>query len=289
MGAVLLLVAALGLSLPRATGDHPAQGERAAAPQAGAGADDAAGEARARVRELLRAQGLELDLEAGWLLLPASVLVRDQLLEYLLVAPGGASHESLFQTRVTPSLVHTAMTLLGFRTGNNAEWVEVPTRAVQGSRLPAFEVIPPRNHPEGPDLFLYAGWYEDGELYFYRVEDLIADLDRGRAMRRAPWVYLGSRQVTLRDGDEPRDAFAADVLGNLINISFFSEGVTLATAALPECVSQTIWTANPWLVPERGTPVGFVLSREPIDAPGAELAALLPVADAPAEGEEEGD
>ncbi len=284
LGALLLaapLVAGLPAYSPRP--GSPAPGGSAPS----AGQEPERGDARAALRDVLRAEGLELDLKAGWLLLPATVLVRDQLLEYLLVAPGGASHESLLQTRVQASLVHTAMTLLGFRPGNNAEWVEVPTRAAQGSRLPSFEVLPPRNHPEGPELFLYVGWREGEETYFYRVEDLIADLERGRAMRRASWVYLGSRTVTVRDTDGAREAFAADVLGNLINISFFSEGVTLATAALPECVSQTIWTANPWLVPERGTAVGLVLSRAAIDAPGPDLVALLPSAAEPdGEGEE---
>jgi hypothetical protein len=75
-------------------------------------------------------------------------------------------------------------------------------------------------------------------------------------------VFLGSRFATLR-ANEP-EVFVADAEGNLINLSFFFEGNTLLTAALDECIEQTIWAANAWLVPPRGEPVRLFFSRDPI-------------------------
>ena len=81
-------------------------------------------------------------------------------------------------------------------------------------------------------------------------------------MRRHRWVFLGSRMVQPRPDGDADEVFAADLEGNLINIAFFEQGNTLLTAALPECVEQTIWHPNCWLLPERGSPVELVFARE---------------------------
>ena len=238
--------------------------------------------ARAELIAALEEQGVHLDAASGVVSIAARVLVRDELLEYLLVGHGGAAHESLFGTDASASAIHTAMLLAGFENGTNARWVPNPLGAEVGARRPSFEVLPPVSAPNGPDVHLYAAWRDGEELYFFRVDDLIADLSSGRAMRRHGWVYLGSREVPAR-GSQP-GGFAADLLGNLISVSFFQEGTTLATAALPECLDQTIWAANPWLVPERDQPVRFLLSPKPLAALPEALAELVPsLVDAPAE------
>ncbi|MBI1382109.1 MAG: hypothetical protein GC161_13620 [Planctomycetaceae bacterium] len=238
--------------------------------------------ARAELLAALEAQGVHLDPTSGVVSIAARVLVRDELLEYLLVGRGGAAHESLFGTDVSASAVHTAMLLAGFESGTNARWVPNPLGAEVGARRPSFDVLPPVSAPNGPDVHLYAAWRDGDELYFFRVDDLIADLSSGRAMRRHGWVYLGSREVPARAGQP--GGFAADVLGNFISVSFFQEGTTLATAALPECLDQTIWAANPWLVPERDQPVRFLLSPKPLSSLPEALADLVPrLVDTPAE------
>jgi len=231
-------------------------------------------DSRANLIAALREQGVELDFEVGAVSIAAEILERDGLLEYLLVGPRGAGHESLFGTQVGASAIHTAMLLMGFAPGANAQWIANPMGAQIGARRPSFDVLPPEHAAGAPGVHLYAGWRRGDEVYFYRIEDLIADLSTGAAMRRHGWVYLGSKEIPPR-GDQP-GGFAADLVGNLISVCFFAEGQTLATAALPECLDQTIWTANPWLLPERGQPVRFVLARAPVAAPSPALIALLP-------------
>jgi hypothetical protein len=196
-----------------------------------------------------------VDLEHGVVSLPASVLVRGELLEYLLVGPAGAAHESLFTTRVRPSVLNAALLLSGVKAGENARWKRVEGESDEGPRA----LLP----PSGDGFYLYAGWREGGETYFFRVEDLLANLETGRAMRRHRWVFLGSRFAALRE-DEP-EVFLADVEGNLVNLAFFFEGNTLVTAALEECLEQTIWVANAWLVPPRGEPVRLFFARNPLE------------------------
>jgi hypothetical protein len=225
-----------------------------------------------RVVGELAKQGIVLDPVHRLASIEATVGVRDDLLEYLLIGPGGASHESVFQTDVIPSVLNVALLALGVERGTNAIWApkDPPvTEAELAEGVSPYEVTA----PEGDGFYLYVGWLEEGEAYFFRMEDLLRNLMSGRAMKRHRWVYLGSRMVRDENGAE---VFAADVYQNVINVSFFSEGYTLLTGALPECIEQTIWMANGWLVPRPGSSVRIVFSREPLAAVPEGLRELLP-------------
>lgn len=216
------------------------------------------------------ASGMWIDAERGIVALRAAVLVKEDLLEYLLVAPHGATHESLFLTEIAPSVVNAALLAAGAEPGQNARWEREPASTGKDGEVARGEVrvFEPSGGPAASFL-PYVYWREDGEDYFFRVEDLVTDLESGRSMRRHAWIYLGSRFAPVghaehdaRDGADKGDEFLADAEGNLVNISFFFEGNTLFTAALPACRSQTIWVGNRALLPERGTPVVMVFSRE---------------------------
>ena len=228
-------------------------------------------EQQALVAELGK-QGVQLDPARGLASIGATVEVRDDLLEYLLVGPAGASHESVFRTDVLPSVLNVALLALGVERGTNASWFPkdppVDDEDLRNGISP-YEVTP----PGGDGFYLYVGWREGGEVYFFRMEDLIRNLMQGRAMRRHRWVYLGSRMVP---DDRGQEIFAADVYHNIINVSFFSEGYTLVTGALPECIEQTIWMANGWLVPERSSSVRIVFARELLATAPPGLLELLP-------------
>jgi hypothetical protein len=208
--------------------------------------------------------GVWIDAERGIVALRAAVLVKEDLLEYLLVAPHGATHESLFLTEIAPSVVNAALLAAGAEPGENARWEREPTTLGKDGEVARGEVRVFEPHGGTAASFLpYVAWREDGEDYFFRVEDLVTNLESGRSMRRHAWVYLGSRFAPAgRAGADEGDEFLADVEGNLVNISFFFEGNTLFTAALPACRSQTIWVGNRALLPEPGTPVVMLFSRE---------------------------
>jgi hypothetical protein len=231
--------------------------------------------AEPELERALAEQGIVLDRAAGVVALPASVRIKNELLEYLLVAPNGAAHESLFLTRVRPSVLNAALLLLGVQPGRNAYSVELETLDARGR--PERELHP----PEGDGFYLYVGWREQGEVYFFRLEDLVRNLASGRSLRRHRFVYLGSRFAVLKPGAS--ETFVADVDGNLVNLAFFFQGNTLLTAAPPECELQTIWAANEWLLPETGAPVQLFFARAPLAALPPALAAGLPEAVVPAE------
>ncbi len=198
----------------------------------------------------LAAEGIALDREAGLVSIGAEILVRDELLEYLLVGPRGQTHESLLVTTVRPSLLNAALLTLGVEPGTNARW-SPPTD--DGREQPVVA-------PTGDGFELWLAWREDDEVYRYRVDDLVTNLSTGRNMPRHRWVFLGSRFASLGEGDE--EVFLADVEGNLVNIAYFYEGNTLLTAALEACADQTIWVANAWLLPPRGSAVRLIFARD---------------------------
>lgn len=228
--------------------------------------------------------GIHLDVERALCSIPVAIDVRDDLLEYLLVNPHGAQHESLFLTDIVPSRLNAALLALGAAPGKNAQWKRrdpPPTPEELRDGVLPYTVEP----PSGDGFLLYVAWRERGETFFYRVDDLLRNLETGRSLARHRWVFLGSRMVRFR-GQQDQEVFAADVEGNLVNIVFFEQGNTLLTGARPECLRQTIWLANGWLLPSRGSPVELFFSRQPLAALPDGVEARLPVV--PEEAEPDG-
>jgi hypothetical protein len=230
-------------------------------------AQEQAPDARAKLAQVLAEQKVSSNFDAGWVAIPCDVVVRGDLLEYLLVNERGAAHESLLGTTVVPSVLNTALLALGLSPGTNARWV-----AKQGADAApgAFEVLP----PEGAGLYLHVAWRRGEEVHFHRLEDLVLDRSTGAAMRRQKFVYLGSRMVTVRAEEAP--VYAADVEGNLVNVSFFEAGHTVLTTSAPECVRQTVWLPNGWLLPQTGQAVQLIFARNRLSSLPDELLTQIP-------------
>jgi hypothetical protein len=248
------------------------------------GQDDAA---EAALKMALEPEGIRMDVARGIVSIPATVLVREDLLEYLLVGPRGAGHEGLFLTPVRASLLNAALLALGVEVGLNARWQEIEREPADAQETEPEDLRPEYRIllPEGDGFLLYAAWREGDETYLFRIDDLISNLESGRSMQRHRFVFIGSRFRTVREG-EP-EVFVADLEQNFISLSFFYKGNTLLTAALPDCEQQTIWVANSWLVPPRGQSVSIVFAREPIASLPAEWVAELPVVEEVPEEEAE--
>ncbi|MDF1837705.1 MAG: YdjY domain-containing protein [Planctomycetota bacterium] len=227
---------------------------------------------------------VHLAQDGNWLSMPVHLEVTGDYLEYLLVNPHGSMHESLLSTQIGAEKLNAMLLVLGLQPGNNAEWKSTiapdqPTTAGGARNQPArdtYEVIA----PSGDAAYLYVAWFEGDERFFYRLEDLIRDLDRGRTMRRHPLVYLGSFMAQGHGGP----AFAAAKEGNLINAALMRNGATLVTTGLVECDKQSNWLANSWLLPKRGSQLSLVISKKVLHSAPDELLPLMPQA-----SQEEGD
>jgi hypothetical protein len=239
-------------------------------------AQDAQGPLSPQETELVRSlaeQGVHLAPRAGLAAIGATVEVVDDLLEYLVVGPAGARHETVFTADVRASVLNVALLTLGAEPGRNASWAPKqppPTEEQLRAGTSPYDITP----PSGSGFYLYAGWRRGEEVFFFRIEDLVRNLATGQTMRRHRWVYLGSRMLSA--GPDGGEEFAADVYQNLVNIAWFSDGNTLLTGALEECLEQTIWMSNAWLLPARGERVLLVFSRERLERAPDELVARLP-------------
>ncbi len=247
---------------------EPPRAVAAQAPDAGrqAGAPTDASGDTAEAADLIQAlaqAGIWVDREAGLCAVEARTVVLDELLEYVLVGPGGALHESLLRTDVPASLLNAGLLLLGAERGTNAVWTPVeppPTLEERRAGKRPFSVA----LPAGDGFYLYLAWQAGDERYLFRLEDALTNLRADRSMTRHRWVYLGSRFVEPKPGAEP--VFAADREGNMISLVLFEQGHTLLTGAVPDCLEQSIWIANRWLLPPPESAVRLVFARERIDA-----------------------
>jgi hypothetical protein len=242
------------------------------------GQDPLLAEIQSGLREAFKASGIAFDPDQGMVSIPAQVAITNDLLEYVLVAPHGASHESLFVTGVDPEVLNTALLALGVTPGKGTQWRRkdpAPPADDIKAGTPASEIVP----PSGDGFYLYAGWTEGEDTYLRRIEDLVRNLDRGRTLRRHKFVYTGSSLIPA-SGTRP-EQFGASVTGNLINLSFFTAGATIITGADADCIKQTVWLANAWLMPPRGSDVRMFFTRESLEMIPPHIQTSLPKMDAP--------
>ena len=287
--AVFIAASDLGSS-PQGIVDDPAS-ERGLLqddePQDGDAKD---GDAETNLARAFEAAGVIVDRDAQLVAFPATVEIRSEPLEYILVSPNGAVHESMFITPIDPKVLSTAFLAIGAKEGKNVEYIAVePSPTLEEVRAGA------RTHdvilPKGDPVYLYAAWREPAGAYdedaaafpeetvqFHRIEDLVLDLRRGRTLRRHGMVWLGSRMLDPKEpGGPPR--FAASLTGNLMSVTFFSQGDALLTTALPECTSQVDWLPNQFFLPERGQDVLLFASLEKLDVLPESLHSHLPFAE----------
>ena len=244
--------------------------------------------AEAALEAAFNAAGVFVDRDQAAMAFPVTAEVRMDRLEYVLVNPHGAIHETLLVTPVDAQVLGAAFLAVGAEAGKNVEYVPkdpqpTPDEARAGAKT--HDVIVPSGKP----VYLYAAWREGagirdeatgkfpGEtLHFHRIEDLIVDLERDRTLRRHGWIWLGSRVLPPAKSGGP-ERFAADVTGTLACVSFFPQGDTLLTPALPECNSQTSWIANRWLLPAPGAPMLLIGSSQRLSSVPESFAKAVPL------------
>lgn len=216
------------------------------------------------LRGAFAAAGIALDPERGRIEFEAALNAPEMPLEYLLASPRGATHECILVTTVSPTLLTAAIYVLGLQPGKNVDYrerVPPPTEEEARRGAPFFDTI----RPTGDGFYLYVEWREGEELRHYRVEDLVVNARSGRSIPRERWVFLGSRFVRPAKGDA--EVFAAEAEGNLAAINFFSLGNQILTYPHEDASFQNVFYPNEALLPDPGTPVRVLLSRERLERP----------------------
>ena len=131
---------------------------------------------------------VRLDKKRRTVAFPATVNIKDSLIEYLVVTDNGKTHESLLRTEAEPYQIHTAMLLLGAKGANT-----------NGSPKPENPVL------SGEKVALEIGWKHRRKAKRYPAEYLVFNRRTRSAMASGVWIYNGSRIgegmfVAQRDG-----------------------------------------------------------------------------------------
>jgi hypothetical protein len=162
---------------------------------------------------------------------PGEINMDEGAIEYLAVAPGGKTHESLLRIDVRPLHLQLALLMIDLEPKN------VLTQ--QGEKTT----------PQGDPVEIRVRWKDNaGHDQDVRAEDLVADGAPNKQMPRHDWVFTGSR--ILKAG------FQADLEKSLIAV--WHDPAAILDNPLPGG-GNNAYLVNTKRTPRRGTRVRVVL------------------------------
>lgn len=201
---------------------------------------------------------IRLDKNANTVKFPARVNMDDGLVEYLMVSPQGAMHESVLVTDVQPQELHLAMLLLG------AKGMVQPKKSQGPGRIDA-EFLATAPKLTGDRISLVVTWTDkDGKAQKVPAERWLTRKDftprkpvKTITAEDGPWLYTGSYFFENR--------FVAQSEGNFVSL------VTYPGALInnPRTGSNDdhVWFAKKEVIPAIGTPVEFTIKLQPAENP----------------------
>jgi hypothetical protein len=214
-----------------------------------------------QMQSLFDEHKIQVDTAAGTVTIPAVMNAPRDPIEYLLIHRKGKMHEAMFFTFTKPSVLNTALLLLGMEQGSNATYREKdPAPSLEEVRAGVDPIIvtPPQGKPFWMTVRFDPG---DGTRAEHCIEDLIYDLGGDGPVGPTSWVYLGGRMASLYK-DEP-EVYIADFEGNIISVCYLTPDNHLGTMSHERARDDQNW----WLTdkcPADGTEVEFVFHvREP--------------------------
>lgn len=164
---------------------------------------------------------------------PASVNMKEGLLEYLLVGSTGKLHESLLRTDVEPYALQVALLLSGLEGSLN------PLSSQGDNRL-----------PEGDPVDIRVSWNEDGKEKKARIEEMVL-LGKNK-VDLMPWVFTGS---VINNG-----TFSAQAEKSIIAV--FHDPVAMIDHRLESGANDEAWFVNSAKTPPVGTPITVSISKK---------------------------
>jgi hypothetical protein len=185
-------------------------------------------------------KGIHIDKEKRAVTFPAAINMADGMLEYLIVAETGKTHESLLSTKIAPYDIQVAMLLLGVAPAGKAE--EEPPGQLNKEYL--------KGAPElkGEKVSVFVEW----PGHRVRAEDLIWNLEANAVMTSGPWTYNGSELYEGR--------FLAQVDGSVA--ALVRDSAALINNPRPGNDDDQIWQVYSKVTPPVGTAVDVTVELE---------------------------
>ena len=159
---------------------------------------------------------------------PATVNLREETVEYVVVHKTGKAHESIFRTDARPQDIHLALLLLD-------------ARPVMTNRFGADG----RARPEGSRIEIEVAWRDLFSEQQWRAEDLVLNKETGEALARGVWIYNGS--------NFSEDVFTAQRDGSIVSIHIDPDA--LSNNPQPGWENDDLYRPHAERLPPTGTQV----------------------------------
>ena len=189
-------------------------------------------------------RGIQIDKQKRTITFPATINMTQGMLEYLIVADTGKTHESLLATKIQPYDVQVAMLLLGIAPARKAN-AEPPAQINKQYLKTAPEL-------KGAQINIFLAWQDGHGGHRVRVESMIWNLAKNAAMTDGPWIYNGS---VMYGGK-----FLAQVDGSIA--ALVRDSAALINNPRPGNDDDQIWQVYPAMTPASGTPVDVIVELE---------------------------
>ncbi|MEM9416221.1 MAG: YdjY domain-containing protein [Planctomycetota bacterium] len=200
--------------------------------------------------------GITIDRDARTVDIDAKVCLREcEFLEQLACSPDTREHESLLVLQAKPSMVHTALLLLGLEPGSPLQWIEEED---------SVRTIPPRG-PEIEVLILTTDG--EGREVLTPANEWVKDQNSGETMQGNTWLFAGSKFVEVNG----QEMYVADAYGTAISLVNFGDDLLARATDMTDSNEShgRVWGANTDAIPEVGTEVRLRL-HVPEAAPPAD-------------------
>ena len=175
---------------------------------------------------------------------PAQINMIEGQLEYLIVNEKGKLHESLLSTKISPTHLNLAFTLLRFKPSR--ELYPLPNDT--GGTSDKFPEVS-AEIKAGARILIEVEWAEEGKTKRLPINDWIQHGEKTTPMPAGPWVYGGSE---VEDGK-----YAPETSGDIV-------AIYLSLAAIvnypgDDNNNDDVWTPFPKRVPAVDTPVTVII------------------------------
>ncbi len=168
-----------------------------------------------------------LNQKEGYASLPATVALKEGLIELLLCTKWGRVHETVLVTEAYPVHLQTALLLLGLKFGSPVEFAG------------------DSKSPLGDKTEIWVEWGKGDKKNKVRIEQLAIDKTKNESMPNVDWVFTGSQFVN--------GVFFAQQEGSIITT--YRDPNTMFDNPLPEGADDTVYLVNSKVVPDIGTQV----------------------------------
>jgi hypothetical protein len=198
---------------------------------------------------------IRLDKNTRSIAVPAKVNMVDNLVEYLMVTPKGATHESVLVSEAEPQDLHMAMLLLGAKGMVQAKGGKAP------ERIDA-EYLAKAPKLTGDKITLTVTWKDkEGAEKTVPVENWVVRRvvvpkkpAKEVAAEEGPWLYTGSYFYEGRFLAQTEGVFASMVTYPAALINNPRKGAN----------DDHMWFINKTAIPPKDTPVTFTIKFDPV-------------------------